>query len=336
MLKTNLIQITGRGTNVNFAIDDTAPFAEIAQGLREHLAERRALYSRGIITVNVGRRMLAREELTQIKQILEKESGVAVARFWCSPDILEEALSETIGFGVAVSPSGAPGQPQNSPEARENKNTRPSDQVEPDGLELWRAYSPPAPVAQNSSEPDHAESPMEAEREAEVSQPAPSSHSRPEVSPERVSQTPAPPASYARPEPEVSGLNRGNEALLIKTTCRSGEVIRYPGDLIILADVNPGAQIIAEGDIMVFGNLRGLAHAGASGDVQATIIALNLDTHRLQIGPYTGMAPKASKRSKSTSTRTSPRIAYVRRRSIFVAPYAGRFAGYSGGILYDG
>jgi septum formation inhibitor MinC len=334
MLKTNLIQVSGRGTNVNFVIDDTAPFAEVAQGLREHLAENRALYSRGTITVNVGRRMLAREELTQIKQILEQESGVVVARFWCSPDILEEALSESMGFGVAVSPSGTPVQPQKNPEVKENRKAKPSAQAEPDGLELWRAYSAPTPTSHNRPEPDRVESPAGPAPGEEVSPPAPFSHSIPEVSREKAIQTPAAPVSYARPEPEVSGLNRGNEALLIKTTCRSGEVIRYPGDVIILADVNPGAQIIADGDIMVFGSLRGLAHAGASGDVQATIIALNLDTHRLQIGPYTGMAPKANKRSKST--RTSPQIVYVRRRSIFVAPYAGRFGEYSGGILYDG
>jgi septum formation inhibitor MinC len=334
MLKTNLIQVTGRGTNINFAIDDTAPFAEVAQRLREHLAERRALYSRGTITVNVGRRMLAREELTQIKRILEKESGVAVARFWCSPNMLEEALSESIGFGVAVSPSGAPGQHKTSSEVRENRKASPSAQKDPDELELWRAYSPPAPPAHGWPEPDHAEASVGPGQTEEVSLPTLSGHSSTEVSQEKVSQIPAPPASYTRPELQVAGLNRGNEALLIKTTCRSGEVIRYPGDVIILADVNPGAQIIADGDIMVFGSLRGLAHAGASGDVQATIIALNLDTHRLQIGPYTGMAPKANKRSKST--RTGPQIVYVRRRSIFVAPYAGRFAGYSGGILYDG
>ncbi|HEU0022259.1 MAG TPA: septum site-determining protein MinC, partial [Dehalococcoidia bacterium] len=136
------------------------------------------------------------------------------------------------------------------------------------------------------------------------------------------------------PKEEMVGLYRGNEALLIKTTCRSGEVIRYPGDVVVLADVNPGAEIIADGDILVFGNLRGLAHAGAGGDIQATIIALSLDTHRLQIGPFTGVAPKSNKRSKSNTS--NPRIALVRRRSIYVAAFVGRFAGYSGGTLYDG
>jgi len=133
---------------------------------------------------------------------------------------------------------------------------------------------------------------------------------------------------------ELSGLNRGNEALLIKTHCRSGEVIRYPGDVVVMADVNPGSEIIADGDILVFGSLRGFAHAGASGDIQATIIAQNFETPRLQIGPHVGVDPKPRKRSRSSSANA--RIAYVRRRSVYVAPYTGRFGEYSGGTLYDG
>ena len=86
------------------------------------------------------------------------------------------------------------------------------------------------------------------------------------------------------------GPPRGNEALIIKNTCRSGEVIRYPGDVVVFGDVNPGAEIIAGGDIMVLGTLRGMAHAGhdpnGPGNTKATIFALNLESHRLQIGPH--------------------------------------------------
>ncbi len=138
----------------------------------------------------------------------------------------------------------------------------------------------------------------------------------------------------AGPAKQRAALHRENEALLIKTTCRSGEVIRYPGDVVILADVNPGAEIIADGDILVFGSLRGLAHAGAGGDIQATIIALNLDASRIQIGPYIGMAPRSRKKSKSN--RAGPSLVFVRRQHIYVAPFKGRFAGYSEGTLYDG
>ena len=102
----------------------------------------------------------------------------------------------------------------------------------------------------------------------------------------------------------------------------------------VLADVNPGAEIVADGDVVVFGRLRGVAHAGADGDTKATIIAHQLTAPRLQIGPYIGLPSKADQMSKSTEP--GPQIAYVRRRSIYVAPFAGRFARYGRGILYDG
>ena len=101
-----------------------------------------------------------------------------------------------------------------------------------------------------------------------------------------------------------------------------------------MADVNPGAEIIADGDIIVFGALRGLAHAGAAGDLKATIIALNLESSRIQIGPHIGEAPRAARQSKTH--RTTPQVAYVRRRSIFVAPFTRRQDEYQGGILYEG
>ena len=129
---------------------------------------------------------------------------------------------------------------------------------------------------------------------------------------------------------------RGNEALIIKHTCRSGEVIRYPGDVVVFGDVNPGAVIIADGDIIVLGTLRGMAQAGAGDDPKATILALNLETQRLQIGQHAGEAPKESKRHRNGNRNPGPQIAYLRRGSVFVAPFARRREEYQGGILYEG
>jgi septum site-determining protein MinC len=104
---------------------------------------------------------------------------------------------------------------------------------------------------------------------------------------------------------------------------------------VVLADVNPGAEIRADGDIVVLGSLKGWVHAGASGDTKAVIIALELPSARFQIAKYPGIAP-ASARRKSNSSASGPQIAYVRSRSIHVAPYAGRFARYNKGVPYDG
>ena len=136
--------------------------------------------------------------------------------------------------------------------------------------------------------------------------------------------------------PFLSPLSRADQALIIKNTCRSGEVIRYSGDVVVFGDVNPGAEIVADGDIIVLGTLRGMAHAGADGNLKSTIFAMNLESHRLQIGPHVGEAPRRSSRAKSVGRPVNPRIAYLRRRSVFVVPFTRRCEEYQGGILYEG
>jgi len=123
-------------------------------------------------------------------------------------------------------------------------------------------------------------------------------------------------------------------ALLVKSTCRSGEIIRHQGDVVVLGDVNPGAEVVASGDIAVFGCLRGFAHAGSEGDTKATIVALSLGSPRLQIGPHVGIS--SGNKVEPKYTDSGPVIAYVRRRSIHVALFKGRFFKYGKGELYDG
>ncbi len=64
---------------------------------------------------------------------------------------------------------------------------------------------------------------------------------------------------------------------------RSGQKIESDGSLVIIGDVNSGAEIIASDNIIVLGNLRGLAHAGAKGNRQAIIAAGNIDTVQIRI-----------------------------------------------------
>ena len=73
-----------------------------------------------------------------------------------------------------------------------------------------------------------------------------------------------------------TGFVEGTDGVLIRRRIRSGQLVRHPGHIVVLDDVNPGAQLIAGGDIIVWGKLQGTAHAGALGDVNATICALEL------------------------------------------------------------
>ena len=83
----------------------------------------------------------------------------------------------------------------------------------------------------------------------------------------------------------------GEEAVLLQRTLRSGHSVRHPGHVIVIGDVNPGAEIIAGGHIVVWGRLRGVVHAGAAGDESALVCALDLAPTQLRIAGHITVSP---------------------------------------------
>ncbi len=69
----------------------------------------------------------------------------------------------------------------------------------------------------------------------------------------------------------------------IKQTIRSGQVINYDGNIVIIGDCHPGSEITAAGDITVWGILSGIAHAGANGNQKARVRALKMNAIQLRI-----------------------------------------------------
>jgi septum site-determining protein MinC len=90
------------------------------------------------------------------------------------------------------------------------------------------------------------------------------------------------PALPAIPPPVAGGAARA--AMLVRDPVRSGQRIYAQGtDLIVTATVNPGAEVIADGNIHIYGALRGRAVAGASDNAEARIFALNFDPELVAI-----------------------------------------------------
>ena len=87
------------------------------------------------------------------------------------------------------------------------------------------------------------------------------------------------------------GPARGPALSIHQGTLRSGDHCYAPGSLLVLGDVNPGAQISAEGHVMVWGRLRGIAHAGCGGDQSALIVALHLHPLQLRIADQVARGP---------------------------------------------
>ncbi|MEO8084328.1 MAG: septum site-determining protein MinC [Ardenticatenales bacterium] len=80
-------------------------------------------------------------------------------------------------------------------------------------------------------------------------------------------------------------------ALLVTRTLRGGQRISHDGTVVILGDVNPGAEIVAGGHVVVWGRLRGTVEAGLSMP-GATVCALDLAPTQLRIGPAIARAPE--------------------------------------------
>ena len=93
---------------------------------------------------------------------------------------------------------------------------------------------------------------------------------------------------------EITALKNAPEALptlYLRKTIRSGQSISSDGNIVIIGDVNPGSEIIAKGDITVWGILGGIAHAGSDGNNYAKIRALKLNPIQIRIGEVFARRP---------------------------------------------
>ena len=79
--------------------------------------------------------------------------------------------------------------------------------------------------------------------------------------------------------------------LYLRKTIRSGQSISSDGNIVVIGDVNPGAEIIAKGDITVWGILGGIAHAGSDGNNYSRIRALKLNPVQIRIGEVFARRP---------------------------------------------
>jgi septum site-determining protein MinC len=111
-----------------------------------------------------------------------------------------------------------------------------------------------------------------------------------------------------------------------KGTLRSGQQVEAATSLIVLGDVNPGAKVIAKGNIVILGALKGFAYAGADGDDGCFVAALEMDPVQIKIGDHIGRSadkkglPRSSSRRKADGDASVPQIATVYKGQILIEP----------------
>lgn len=117
----------------------------------------------------------------------------------------------------------------------------------------------------------------------------------------------------ARPPNAV--LSAKGETVIVARTVRSGGRVEATGSAIILGDVNAGAEIIAGDDIIVLGTLRGLAHAGASGNEKAFIWAQRI------LSPQLRIAGALAQAGESSPEASGPEVAHLHEEQIILRPW---------------
>lgn len=101
-----------------------------------------------------------------------------------------------------------------------------------------------------------------------------------------------------------------------KKTLRSGQLLKSEGNVVIIGDVNPGAEVVAKGNIFVMGSVKGIVHAGAEGNREAVVVALNLVPTQLRIADIITRAP-----DENVKANYIPEVAYIRDNRIFIEEF---------------
>ena len=98
-----------------------------------------------------------------------------------------------------------------------------------------------------------------------------------------------------KPRPQEMQAAKGiddESALWVNKTLRSGTRIEYASHIVVFGDVNIGAEVIAGGSIIIWGRLRGVVHAGAQGNRDAVVCALDLSPMQLRIADEIAIPPE--------------------------------------------
>lgn len=112
-----------------------------------------------------------------------------------------------------------------------------------------------------------------------------------------------------------NGVNEG-KTKFVKKTVRSGQRLEYPGNIVIIGDVNSGAEVYAAGNIIVLGQVKGSLFAGCNGNENAIISAMELTPQIIRIADLITRSPEDLDKPRY------PEVAKIKNGNIVVEPYS--------------
>lgn len=245
--------LRGRGLGLEVALVDRDIDEALAE-LQERLDERKDFYRGTAATAAFGKRTPSPEQLGRLRTLLEG-AGIALCALSGGSEVERVAADAGLTFVERLEPNG------------ETVARRRALRRRPDAVLSESAKSLVADFA--GARADIAQRRKRGER------------SVPPLVLSGVQPAPSAPSPATLPNAEALP-----QTLYHVGTLRGGQTLHNIGNVVVVGDVNPGAEIVASGDIVIFGRLGGVAHAGAQGDVGSRVYALSLRATQLRIATF--------------------------------------------------
>lgn len=294
--KKQLVEIKGQKDGLWIYLDDHATLDEAFSALDNRLQASNRFFSGAEVTIDAGTRKIAAEDQLLLRNIVEQTHGLQIKeiRSTDAQIILSEESSEfPLDDLDSILPHG---------EVNEQSNLQSSFDDQAASSEESRL------MKETSVEALHSNLSEEPEEEDAFMKYIDETFQIP------VQQTWEPKPTYSSEH-----LYENEEtAFYFRGTVRSGQTLEYPGNIVILGDINPGAYVIASGDIIVMGRLQGVVHAGAEGEERAVVISASFTPSQLRIAQYIGRSPDEYHKSRTKQGQTEK--AYVKDGAIVIEP----------------
>ena len=136
------------------------------------------------------------------------------------------------------------------------------------------------------------------------------------TAPLQLEETPPLETSIAKEIQDARDPRESSDTLFLHRTVRSGQAIHHTSNVVVLGDVNPGAEIVAGGDIIVWGVLRGMVHAGYPDNGNALVCSLLLSPVQLRIAHLLSRPPEGFE------AQPRPEIASIKNGQIIVETWS--------------
>jgi len=284
--KPSIVRIVGTGNGIVMLIGDRGGrWSDIVRILSEHLAKSEGFFQGERIAIEIGERSLSAEDMQQIADVLTGYKMTIWAVRTSNPET--HRMVQEIGLAAEWMEKG------------NGALTVPTQTKS--GRTQWEVHLGQKGQEAPSTKPvDEFQSPRDI-AESIVVQALNSEDALQQRSVEPKPDTkPLTPATSVVSEQDESDEDAAEQELILappyvyRGTLRSGQVFRHAGTVMVVGDVNPGAEVISGGDIFVWGKLRGIVHAGAMGNERSVVCAIDFEPIQLRIAGYIAMSPKTA------------------------------------------